>query len=198
MKRSGLGNRLLSNRRVDRQHDLLRLHGRSNPLHLVHQVPLIPVSSGSIDNDQVGLLLPVVFETMLRYVLGLLGARLAVDRNLHFGRQLLQLLQRARTVSISSNNTHSKTPFLEEPCELHRASRLTSALDPNEHELAKCTRLDLDLSWVLTDKLCHFFVEDFDNMLTSGYTRRNARLQRTIFDSLGELENKFDVHIGLE
>src|SRR5207245_2681620 len=47
-------------------------------------------------------------------------------------------------------------------------------------------------------KLRHFFVEDFDNMLTSGYPRRKARLQRTIFDSLGELENKFDVHISLQ
>src|SRR5438093_6236766 len=85
VERASLSNRLLSNRRVDCQYDLVGLHGRSNSLHLVHQVPLIPVSSRSIDNYQVGLLLSIVVETVLRDILRLLGAGFAVYRNIDCG-----------------------------------------------------------------------------------------------------------------
>src|SRR5712692_457819 len=40
--------------------------------------------------------------------------------------------------------------------------------------------------------------EDFDNMLTPGDAWRKLLLQRTIFNSLGQLENKFDVHVSLQ
>ena len=82
MESAGLGNRLLPYRRVDCQYDLVGLDRRGNSLHLVHQVPLVPVPSCSIDNHDVGLLLPIMVETMPRDVLRLLVARLTVNWNL--------------------------------------------------------------------------------------------------------------------
>src|SRR5438309_5268417 len=154
--------------------------------------------SGSINNHQVRLLLAVVFETILRNVLGLLVAWLAVDWNLHPSRELFQLLQCARAISIRPNNTDPQASLLEKPCQFHRASSLSSALNANEHELAEQARLDFDLGRVLTHKLCHFLVEDFDNMFSPCNPWGKLPFQRAIFNGLGQLENEFDIHVSLQ
>src|SRR5690348_8335497 len=137
-------------------------------------------------------------EAMFCNIFGLFVARFAVNRDLNGSRQLFQLFQSPRSVSVGADDAHSQSPFLEEACEFHGAGRLSGALNTDEHELPEYSRLDLDFRRVLADKLCHFLIEDFYYMISSGDPWWKLLLQRTILDRLGQLKNKLDVHVGLQ
>src|SRR5260370_24642182 len=121
---------------------------------------------------------------MFRDVLGLLVARLSVNRNFDLCGQLFQLFKRARTVSVGPDNAHPQSSLLEEPCQFHRTGRFPRALDPDQHEFAECSRLDLDLGGVLADKPGHFLVNNLDDMFSPRYSGWKLLLERTILDGL--------------
>ena len=58
--------------------------------------------------------------------------------------------------------------------------------------------MDLDFGRVLADKLGHFLVEDFDDVFSPRDSWGKLFLQRAILDSLGELEDEFDVYVCLQ
>src|SRR5438876_1765173 len=100
-----------------------------------------------------------------------------------------QLLVRTGSVSVGANDSHPEASLGEESCQFYRAGCLASSLDTDQHDLPERARLDLDFGRVLTDKLGHFLVEHFDNVLSTIDSRRKILLDGAFFYSFGELEN---------
>ena len=134
LESSGLGFSSLTDRRIENHNGLVRRNGVLDLYHLIEKVLLLPVTTRSIDDDDLELFLLELVDTLLCDLDGIGLGQATVVWDLCFDSILLELIEGTGTESIGANQGSLEASGLVPAGELGTSGGFTGTLQTNEHD----------------------------------------------------------------
>ena len=188
----------LTDHRIHHQQHLIRLHGGSDPNHLLHHVGVDLQTTGGVDQKRVETFFPGLGKTCRRNVFRFGVSTKTEHLDINLCTERLQLLNRGRSVHISTHHQRPSTLVLEVESELRCCRGLTSSLQTG-HQHHRWSLLSLGKGGVVAAHHLHQLVVHHLNELLVWRDPAHHLGAHSLFPHLGdEIFNNRQTHIRLK